>query len=179
MTEALGDFFSALTPVAEEQVLWLNGAIQLRLSVYLTDLLPELEHITSVRAVLCTDAGCAVLRNADGVHALPGGRREAHESLEATLRRELLEETGCSVSSLRSLGLLGFHHLTAKPADYRYPYPDFAQVVFAARGTAHATLGDPDGYETSVEFVPPSRLAEIAVPAYQRLLVARAVQLLG
>ena len=179
MTETLSDFFSELSPVAEEQVLWLGGAIRLRLRVYLTDLLPALEHITSVRAVLSTDDGCAVLRNADGMHALPGGRREADESLESTLRHELLEETGCSVSSLQRLGVLHFQHLTAKPADYRYPYPDFAQAVFSVRGAAHFVLSDPDGYETSVEFVPPSRLDTIALPGYQRLLIAGALQLLG
>lgn len=67
MPQTLRDFVSALTPIAEEEVLWLGGAIRLRLRVYLTDALPALEHITSVRAVLCTDDGCAVLRNVNGV----------------------------------------------------------------------------------------------------------------
>lgn len=179
MPQTLRDFVSALTPIAEEDVLWLGGALRLRLRVYLTDALPALEYITSVRAVLYTDTGCAVLRNVDGVHALPGGRRAAHESLEDTLRRELLEETGCGVSSLQPLALMHFQHLTPKPSDYPYPYPDFAQVVFAVRGAAQRAAGDPDSYETSVEFLAPSRLGELALPPYQRLLVKAGLQLLG
>src|SRR5512138_585847 len=51
LTENLGGF-SELTAVAEEPVVWLGGAIRLRLRVYLTDTLPAFEHITSVRAVV-------------------------------------------------------------------------------------------------------------------------------
>ncbi|MFO7625010.1 MAG: NUDIX hydrolase [Anaerolineales bacterium] len=39
--------------------------------------------------------------------ALPGGFVEMHESLEATARRELQEETGLSVPSLEQLGAYG------------------------------------------------------------------------
>ena len=89
VTDPIRQFFSARTPIAEEQVHWLNGAIRLRLRVYLTEELPELQYVTSVRAVLATDRGYAVLSNADGLHVLPGGRREAGEELTTTLAREL------------------------------------------------------------------------------------------
>jgi 8-oxo-dGTP diphosphatase len=42
-----------------------------------------------------------------GYWALPGGFVEMHESLEATARRELQEETGLSVPSLEQLGAYG------------------------------------------------------------------------
>jgi 8-oxo-dGTP pyrophosphatase MutT (NUDIX family) len=179
MADVVAQFFSTLTPVAEEEVAWLGGTIRLRLRVYLTDELPPLAYVTSVRAVVVAAAGCAVLRNPDGVHALPGGRREPHEALRDTLFREILEETGCLVTSSQPLALLHFHHLTDKPAVYPYPYPDFVQMVFAVRGTPGPFTGDPDRYEASVELVAPSQLAAIALPAYQRLLVRSALQLLG
>jgi 8-oxo-dGTP pyrophosphatase MutT (NUDIX family) len=175
----VGRFFATLTPAAEEEVAWLGGTIRLRLRVYLTDELAPLDYVSSVRAVVVTDAGCAVLRNADGVHALPGGRREPDETLQETLCRELREEIGCRVTTSQPFGLLHFHHLTGKPSVYPYPYPDFLQVVFAVRGTPDEPSGTPDPYETSVEFVALSRLGSIELPAYQRLLVRSALLLLG
>jgi hypothetical protein len=46
-------------------------------------------------------------------------------------------------------------------------------------GTPDQPSGNPDPYETSLEFVAPSRLGAIELPAYQRLLVRSALQLLG
>ena len=119
MTDAVHQFFSGLEPIAQEQISWGGGAIRLQLEVYLTDVTPPLDYTASVRGVVVTDSGCAVLRNADGLHLLPGGRREGTEDIVATLQREVREETGCSVALLRPLALLHFHHLTAKPASRR------------------------------------------------------------
>jgi 8-oxo-dGTP pyrophosphatase MutT (NUDIX family) len=180
MIDVVREFFLGLVPVAQERIFWHGGATRLQLEVYVTEVTPPLDYTTSVRGVVITDAGCAVLRNADGRHVLPGGRREANEDIVATLHREVREETGCSVASLRPLGLLRFHHLTAKPSEYAYPYPDFIQAVFAVRGTAGTFAGDPERYELDVEFVAPSELASLVeVPAYQRFLAAAALKVLS
>ena len=176
MTDSLQKFLATLVPVSREEVSWLGGSMRLGLDAYVTAALPPLDYITSVRAILTTQEGrYALLRNSDGVHILPGGRREASESLEATLRRELVEETGCcSITVAHSLGFLHFHHLTAKPEDYPYPYPDFCQAVFAARGEPDpAFRTDRAEYERSVEFVMLVELP-LALPAYQRLLAQAA-----
>lgn len=180
MSDGLLDFVGRMTPVARERTTWADGAIRLQVSVYLTAEVPPLDYVTSVRAVLFSPAGCAVLHNADGVHVLPAGRRERNESIQATLYREVLEETGCTVQSSQLYALLHFRHETPKPLNYAYPYPDFGHLVFAARTGAPRTFsGDPDGYEQRVEFVLPPALDRIEVPAYQRCLVAAALEVLG
>lgn len=67
--------------------------------------------ISSVRAVVFKGPRVVVVSEADGVrHVMPGGRREPGESLEATVRRELLEECGWHVGELRSFAFLHFQH---------------------------------------------------------------------
>ena len=78
-------------------------------------------------------------------HLLPGGRRDGDEPVEATLHREVREETGWEIGRLRPLGFIHFRHLTPRPEGYAYPYPDFVQLVYAAeaeRNTPDAPIVD-------------------------------------
>lgn len=78
--------------------------------------------VSAVRAVVFKGPRVVVLSEADGTrHVMPGGRREAGESLEATVRRELLEECGWHVGELQPFAFLHFHHPT--------PPPDWCDVV--------------------------------------------------
>jgi ADP-ribose pyrophosphatase YjhB (NUDIX family) len=72
-----------------------------------------------------------VVRDPGSVHVLPSGRRQVGESLEQTLRRELLEETGWAIGEPHLLGVRHFHQQGRTPATQ--PYPDFFQVVFVAQ----------------------------------------------
>jgi 8-oxo-dGTP pyrophosphatase MutT (NUDIX family) len=180
MNEVLTEFLTQRAPAARQDLAWFDGALKLELQVFITAELPPLEYITSVRAVLFAAGRCAVLRNVDGMHVLPGGRREDGEPLDATLQREVMEETGCTLESITALGVLHFRHLTPRPADYKYPYPDFFQVVFVARGRpTEGFAGDPEHYETMVDFKQPVELDQIELPPYQRVLLAAAMRLLG
>ena len=51
---------------------------------------------------------------------------------EETLRREMLEETGWTMSHKKLLGFMHLHHLGAKPENYKYPYPDFLWPIYLA-----------------------------------------------
>jgi hypothetical protein len=117
---------------AEEEVRWYGGAMPLRLAYFLSAELPPPEYVTSVRAVVLHQDTVLVLRNADSVHALPGGRREPGESFEQTLRREILEESGWAIRAPRPLGFVHLRHLAPRPAGYAYPHPDFFWAVHAA-----------------------------------------------
>ncbi len=125
---------------------------------YLTPEAPPLDWVTSVRSVVLRDGLVLLAHNLDGYHVLPGGRREAGESLEDTLRREVLEETGWSVRVGRRLGFIVLHHLAPRRPEYLWPYPDFVQVVYRSEAVEHRPgATDPDGYELGAELVAPER----------------------
>ena len=128
MNAALHEFFSQHRFRAEGVEWW--GSSQLRARSYLCDAFPPLEFVTSARAVLFSGTHVLVARNLDEHHILPGGRREPGETVEQTVRREVLEETGWEVGPLHYLGVLHYQHLLPKPRDFSYPYPDFVHVIF-------------------------------------------------
>src|SRR5262245_48367692 len=113
-------FLALHRPETEELVYW--DALRLRVTSYRCAELPPLALITSVRAVVLHEASVMVVRAPEGIHILPGGRREPDESLLDTLAREVLEETGWTLEAPRLLGFKHFHHLTPMPPEYRYPY---------------------------------------------------------
>lgn len=84
--------------------------------------------VSAVRAVVFNGQRVLVVSEADGTrHVMPGGRREPGESLEATVRRELLEECGWHVGELRPFAFLHFQHPgPAVPDDWC----DFANVIY-------------------------------------------------
>lgn len=153
MDAELERFLMRCTPMASEAVTW-GERMRLRATVYLGQDAPPLRYVTSVRAVVLRGGSVLVQQDRDSRHILPGGRREGGESLEATLRREVGEETGWSVGEVKQVGLTHFRHLDPKQPDYPYPHPDFFQIVHVAEATAYSpgTRLD-DGYEIGSEFL--------------------------
>ncbi len=118
--------------LAEVTATW--GDTRLEIRWYLGNVRPPLSLVTSVRAVLFHDRTVMVMQDGDHrYHVVPGGRREPGESIEATLRREILEETGWTLAAHHPLGLAHFRHLTPRPDDYPYPYPDFVHPFSSLR----------------------------------------------
>src|SRR5262245_60092140 len=150
MAEELDRLLSDLTVVDEEEAEW-PGGVRLRVRGYLTEAAPPLESVSSVRAVVLRGDEVLVFRDRLGWwHLLPGGRREGDEPVEECVRREVREETGWEIGRLRPLGFIHFRHLTPKPPGYRYPFPDFVQLVYAAEAE-HATPDAPIEDEWVVE----------------------------
>ena len=145
--------FAALAPQADEQIMW--PPLQLRVRAYLASELPPLDLVTSVRAIVRRDSQLMLVRDPISTHILPGGRREPGETLEQTLAREVLEETGWTIRDARLLGVLHFYHLTPRPAEYRYPYPNFLHIVYTATAVEYdESQREVDGYELSADFRP-------------------------
>jgi 8-oxo-dGTP pyrophosphatase MutT (NUDIX family) len=95
------------------------------------------------------------MRNEDGYHIMPGGRRETGESLEQTLRREVGEEAGWAIDEIRLLGFSHFHHLTPVPVNHPHPYSDFFNIIYTAEAMTplpHVRLVN--DYEIEAEFRP-------------------------
>jgi 8-oxo-dGTP pyrophosphatase MutT (NUDIX family) len=123
-----------------------------------------------------------VVREQNGAHVWPGGRREPNETLIQTAQREVLEETGWTVTAMRLLGFVHYRHLTPRPADYPYPYPDFFQVIFAARADMFRPESrfTPDvlaqEYVLSTEFVPVDAVDAVPLTAAHLLFLDAALR---
>jgi 8-oxo-dGTP pyrophosphatase MutT (NUDIX family) len=135
MDDVLSKLLAHHVARSEESIEW--GDMPLRVSSYLTPMLPPLQYVTSVRAVVINHDSVLVLHDGRNHHVLPGGRIESGESVEATLHREVLEETGYALGNTKVLGFMHFRHLGPKPEGYGYPYPDFLQLVYMAEPREH------------------------------------------
>jgi 8-oxo-dGTP pyrophosphatase MutT (NUDIX family) len=180
MPEDLSGFLARYRPAAQEMTVWQDGRLQLAVSSYLCSELPPLELVTSVRCVVLRSDSVLVVRDPRETHILPGGRREPEESLEETLERELLEETGWRVADVALLGFRHMCHLTPRPADYRYPYPDFVQGVFW--GEAAALVPEarhPQDDVLEVKFLGAEAVSELVLPTGQQVFLEAALRARG
>ena len=152
MADDLTAFLARHAPIGEEQTLWAGGTRPLTITSYLGDGLPPLELVTSVRSIVLRESAILVLRNRDGAHIMPGGRREPGETLEEMVRREVLEESGWTIARPVLLGFRHLRHLGPKPPGYRFPYPDFFWLIYVA-DAAESVLGAKlaDDYEVAAE----------------------------
>ena len=176
MTADLERFLAARTPLAEETAVWAMAT--LNVASYLDDQRPPLDYITSVRGIVFRDDSVLVLRNQDGLHILPGGRRENGERLVDTLRREVLEESGWGIGQVSQLGFMHFHHLTLMPPDYAYPYPDFLWLVCVAEAaTFEPSARLADDYEIEAGFRSIAEAQALALSPGERLFLDAAMKL--
>jgi ADP-ribose pyrophosphatase YjhB (NUDIX family) len=176
MEPDLASFLARHRPQLQDSAVWGNGALHLRIIVYLGQEPPPLTYVTSVRGIVFRDGMVLVLRNRDALHIVPGGRRETDETLEETLRREVLEETGWTLHAPTMLGFMHFHHLSPKPPDYPYPHPDFMQIVYMARAAVYQPSARiVDDYEIESGFRPTAALHALALTPSERLFLANAL----
>jgi 8-oxo-dGTP pyrophosphatase MutT (NUDIX family) len=165
-----------------EQVTWARGTMPLRVSAHVTDRRPPDNLITSVRCIVFVGSKVVVCRDPDQLHVIPGGRREAGESLAQTAVREVHEETGWHLDpgALTQLGFLHLQHLAPKPDGYAYPYPDFTQLVFTGRTVGRAVdveaeWSDTDGYVVGCQLMDPAEALALDLEATQIALLRAAL----
>jgi 8-oxo-dGTP diphosphatase len=101
-----------------------------RLEFAYEDEIPDDHLISNVRAVcFAGDDVVFPVTERFGPVALPGGTREPDEPLDATLRRELLEEIGAEVRSFTPVGAVHFWSSAAAPYRPHLPHPEFYFLV--------------------------------------------------
>ncbi len=152
-----------------------GGKHRLTLTAYLTVDQPPDSLILAGRALVLQDREVLVIKDPDGEHVLPGGRREAGESPEDAVKREVLEEAGWTLRELEPFAALHLHYETPRPTGVgRVIYPDFIWQVFRATPQDHVpdrrVIGD---WEEDAYFRPVSAMIEVVEP-YQRLLLEAA-----
>lgn len=169
MDSSLKTFLCRRSPLVEERQDWRGSGIELLQTRATYSLVPSdsppLGLVTSVRALLTRGVQIMVLRDPEGEHILPGGRVDEGEGLLEALERELLEETGWSVGGEPVLiGLFHYHIHSPRPSGYRYPYPDFLQLVYRAEAGRHIPDSiEAGGYELAAGFRPLKDLQRLAL----------------
>jgi ADP-ribose pyrophosphatase YjhB (NUDIX family) len=172
--DQVAGFLSAHDAAVAEDARW--GDLRLRIMSYICADMPSLELITSARAVVLREGQVLVVRDPGGFHIVPGGRREAHEKPEQTVRREVLEETGWIIHDLRLLGVKHFRHMSPRPTGYSYPFPDFFQVVYVASSDKFSPLDQQKGqYELDAGFQPLAAVRRLTLTASDQAFLRAAL----
>lgn len=148
----------------------------------LTSELPPDDLVVNVRLLPTVAGRVVVCQTAEGWRTLPGGSRELGESVEETVRRELLEEAGCTTTSDSTW--FASYTVTSRDGPWRdwHPFPVSAWLV----GTVEVELvsqptNPPDGEEVVAVHVLAPRDAQAYLSGFdnggQAGLVALAVDL--
>lgn len=114
--------------------------------------LPPDELITNIHVVGFTDGRVVLCRDSRGHWFLPGGTREAAESVESCLVRELREEAGARLAGAPVW--IGAHRaVTDHPVPYRpwQPHPEKAWLWGWAEVEVDSAPTNPDDGEQVVE----------------------------
>ena len=172
----LENFFMTHTPYMPEIAYW--GNMKLEISHYITTVIPPEEFISSVRCILFKEDQIMVIQNPNGDHhVMPGGRCELNETLEETGRREILEEVGWHMGPLKVIGTRRFYHQTPMPPGYKYPYPNFLQLIYTAEATLFSLEGKQfDRYVASAAFYPITAVSKLDLSPGERLFFQTALQ---
>ncbi len=174
---AADEFPRHYSPVTVEAHTWLAGEIELTISAYITCDEPPPQLVSSVRALVFREESILLMQNVDGSHIHPGGRVEAGESHLDALRRELMEEAGVKLTSVRRLGFMHLRHETPKPPGYPYLYPDFFWPIFVAEYDGDSEeIQVADDYELSSEFVPMDELDRSTLTAAELAYLDYAIE---
>lgn len=172
----LAAFLADRAPDFAQQLSWRGGLHRFQLRGYFTADAPPDAFVLAGRAIVLDGDRVLVVRDADGQHVTPGGRREAGETALAAAEREVIEETGWSIAKPAPLSVIHLHHETPEPSGVgRYIYPDFLWQVFVAQPASFDPAArHTDGYEIGASFQAIAEVLELPLEPFQRALLEAA-----
>jgi 8-oxo-dGTP pyrophosphatase MutT (NUDIX family) len=182
---SIAAFLTRHAPLARGDEWWGTRAYAqpLRLTWYRGEEAPPAALITSVRAIVLRAGEVLVVREPDGAPRLvAGGRCEAGETAEETVRREILEEVGWALGPLTPLGFVHLHNLAPRLPGSPYPYPDAFQTIYTAEAlTHHPEAMVADDWVASFSFMAIMVARQLPIRAGERALfdVALAIRHCG
>ena len=161
-----------LTPISDREGRYDYEPVRVR--TYVTEQTWPEGLAFSVRAVVFRRRSVVVVRLRDGYrHVVPGGRREAGETIEQTLRREVVEECGWHLATHKPLGFEHVQHLAEPPIGF--PAAGFINPIFVAEGgSCERSARDLTQSEAGSSLVPIGQALRV-LPAWSAVLLRAAV----
>jgi 8-oxo-dGTP diphosphatase len=176
MDAELAGFLESRRADFAQQVAWRGGQHRFQLRGYFTSEPPPDAFVLAGRAIVLDGERVLVVRDGDGEHVIPGGRREPGETALDAAYREVVEETGWSISSPCAFSVIHMHYETPEPVNVgRYLYPDFLWQVFVAKPNRFdPTARHTDGYELDATFRPIVEVLQAPLEPFQRIMLQAA-----
>ncbi|MFC1947844.1 NUDIX domain-containing protein [Chloroflexota bacterium] len=179
MSEDLEQYLIASTKLDSIDVMWGEGTIPVKITLYLSDTMAPARYISSARSIVFNGNSVLVISQENGhQYILPGGRLEAKESPLDALHREILEETGWTVTDTRHIGFMHLHNLGSKPDGYNYPYPDIIWPIFISEAVEYKPdMKIPDEWVFDSEFRDIIEVKQLPLDKGDLLLLDEALKL--
>ena len=101
--------------------------------IFLAMAIPDVDLVTSSLGLIFHEEKLLMVNIRSRGWDIPGGHREAGETPEQTLHRELWEEAAVTLTNVELLAYQKATVLGPEPAGYRYPYPTSYQLFFVGK----------------------------------------------
>lgn len=116
------------------------------LELYEADDISDLGFTNQCQAVPFVDDGHIVIfKHIDGYYSLPGGTVEEGEKFEETLKREVMEESGCEILDYGLIGYVKGTEIASGKIKYQLRYWAHVKPISKPQ--------DPDGKALDIEIV--------------------------